>query len=72
MEQHEAPRPTMNCGSQMQARGTEVTAMAMAMPAPMPAPMALKAAMLEARDALMIISYQLIIRVLFLARRWNY
>jgi hypothetical protein len=38
----------------------------------MPAPMALKAAMLDARDALMIISYQLIIRVLFLARRWNY
>jgi len=68
MEQHEAPRPTMNCGSQMQARGTEVTALAM----PMPAPMALKAAMLDARDALMIISYQLIIRVLFLARRWNY
>jgi hypothetical protein len=58
----------MNCGSQMQARGTEVTALAMTMPAPM----ALKAAMLEARDALMIISYQLIIRVLFLARRWNY
>ncbi len=58
----------MDCGSQMQARGTEVTALAM----PMPAPMALKAAMLEARDSLMIISYQLIIRVLFLARRWNY
>ena len=68
MEQPEAPRPTMNCGSQMQSRGTESTAMAMAMPAPM----ALKAAMLDARDALMIISYQLIIRVLFLARRWNY
>jgi hypothetical protein len=68
MEHQEAPRPTMNCGSQMQARGTEVTALAMAMPAPM----ALKAAMLDARDALMIISYQLIIRVLFLARRWNY
>lgn len=68
MEQPEAPRPTMNCGSQMQARSTEVTALAMTMPAPM----ALKAAMLEARDALMIISYQLIIRVLFLARRWNY
>jgi hypothetical protein len=66
MEHQEAPRPTMNCGSQMQARGTEVTALAM------PMPMALKAAMLEARDALMIISYQLIIRVLFLARRWNY
>jgi hypothetical protein len=68
MEQREAPRPNMNCGSQMQARGTETAALAIAMPAPM----ALKAAMLDARDAMMIISYQLIIRVLFLARRWNY
>jgi len=28
--------------------------------------------MLNARDGLMIITYQLIIRVLYLARRWNY
>jgi len=28
--------------------------------------------MLNARDGFMIIGYQLIIRVLFLARRWNY
>jgi hypothetical protein len=68
MNQREAPRPKMNYGSQTQAQGSEVTALAM----PMPAPLALKAAMLDARDALMIISYQLIIRVLFLARRWNY
>jgi hypothetical protein len=58
----------MNCGSQMQSRGSEGQAVAMALPAPVP----LKVAMLDARDAVMIISYQLIIRVLFLARRWNY
>ena len=52
----------------MQGQNSEATAMAM----PMPTSLALKAAMLDARDALMIISYQLIIRVLFLARRWNY
>jgi hypothetical protein len=68
MTQQEAPRPNMTCGPQSQAQSSEATAMAM----PLPAPLALKAAMLEARDALMIISYQLIIRVLFLARRWNY
>jgi len=68
MEQREVPRPKMNYASESQERGSEVTALAM----PMPAPMALRAAMLDARDALMIISYQLIIRVLFLARRWNY
>jgi hypothetical protein len=68
MAQHEAPRPDMTCGSQARAQSSEATAMAM----PMPAPLALRAAMLDARDALMIISYQLIIRVLFLARRWNY
>jgi hypothetical protein len=68
MTRHEAPRPNMNCGSQLQAQNSEATAMAM----PMPTSLALKAAMLDARDALMIISYQLIIRVLFLARRWNY
>jgi hypothetical protein len=70
MEQGEVPRPKMNYASESQARGSEVTALAM--PMPMPGPMALKNAMLDARDALMIITYQLIIRVLFLARRWNY
>ncbi len=68
MTQQEASRPKMNYAQQTQANGSQVTALAMAMPAPM----SLKNAMLDARDALMIISYQLIIRVLFLARRWNY
>ena len=68
MTQQEASRPKMNYAQQTQANGSQATALAMAMPAPM----SLKNAMLDARDALMIISYQLIIRVLFLARRWNY
>jgi hypothetical protein len=58
----------MNYASQSQVSGSEVTAMAIALPAPA----SLKTAMLNARDALMIITYQLMIRVVFLARRWNY
>jgi len=58
----------MNYASQNQVSGGEATAMAIALPAPA----ALKTAMLNARDGFMIIGYQLIIRVLFLARRWNY
>jgi hypothetical protein len=52
----------------MQSRGSDGQAVAMALPAPVP----LRIAMQDARDAVIIISYQLIIRVLFLARRWNY
>jgi hypothetical protein len=58
----------MNYASQDQVSGSEATAIAIALPAPA----ALKTAMLNARDGLMIITYQLIIRVVFLARRWNY
>ena len=68
MTEHAAPRPKMNYAQQAQANGSQSTALAMAMTAPM----SLKNTMLDARDALMIVSYQLIIRVLFLARRWNY
>ena len=68
MAPHETPRPNMNYVSQNQLSGSEATAMAIALPAPA----ALKTAMLNARDGLMIITYQLIIRVCFLARRWNY
>ena len=68
MAEQETPRPNMNYVPQDQVSGSEATAMAMALPAPA----VLKTAMLNARDGLMIIGYQLIIRVLFLARRWNY
>jgi hypothetical protein len=58
----------MNYASHTQVPGHEVTVLAMTLPQPT----ALKAAMTNARDGLMIIAYQLMIRVLFLARRWNY
>jgi hypothetical protein len=60
----------MNYASHTQVPGHEVTALAVALPAPGSA--SLKASMMNARDGLMIVGYQLMIRVLFLARRWNY
>jgi hypothetical protein len=59
----------MNYASHTQVHGTsDATSLAMAMPEPA----VLKAAMMNARDGLMIVGYQLMIRVLFLARRWNF
>jgi len=61
----------MNYASHTQVPGHEVTALAMTLPAT-GGSASLKASMLNARDGLMIVGYQLMIRVLFLARRWNY
>lgn len=58
----------MNYASHDEARRNQAQAVAMALPAPP----TMRSMMLNARDGLMIISYQLLIRVLFLARRWNY
>jgi hypothetical protein len=63
-------RTAMNYASHTQVPGHEVTALAMTLPAT--GSTSLKATMLNARDGLMIIGYQLMIRVFFLARRWNY
>ena len=68
MKRDEAQRPEMNYASRDEARGNQARAMAIALPAPP----TMRSMMLNARDGLMIITYQLMIRVLFLARRWNY
>ena len=68
MQQGDRTRTAMNYVSHTQVPGNQITAMAMVMPEPS----SVRVAMLNARDGLMIIGYQLMIRVLFLARRWNY